>query len=1063
MLNRLIRTSSLIFLSLLFISPSQAEWVDISPSVTITQSPFSFDRINRLRFNIVSIENNMEIPLQNPLRVRIKATSVQAINANGVLDNGDLYYTIPDKIPPNSIKKIKVQFPLVRGEISYSTTLEIDQTHKIFSVYENKTLIADFTPITPYGSDLEKNGFVDWRLFDSVALPSYTSIDFRQYECSKNSPTEIFWSTLNREYPSLYSANNNLLTLYQVDDQGHHIETFKNFIDSWGPDIEFELKNYQLRRDAYFHIFMDLAQFRRFPGLWRGYQPDNEIEIKNIILSLGVGSVEDTTDQLLIKFFEKIDNNEKFIPQNSLAFSLADTFAGLGGTYTEILTKGGKIASGAANLAQLITAPLNILNDANIYNSEQKKQALFSFFIDSAYNNHHKRVLDKIFLSSSASHDPAMIDAWKDANNAFYNRTVNSAVLIGMLDNIYIDIAANSGQFVSASAGLASSYLNSIGYIASSKALSGLGAAGVYIFAVNELYQGVDALNELQNRQIQTALTINVWQTLSDDNNGLINKKEKSVVTRDIKDFSDAVALQRIMDFLIIRDSSIQIDTIENGTGGALASSFGRYIANLLSSDKTVIKRLETFQNDAIKDITLTLNIPSVFNQIDSLIASGIEKIESCTVNYSGDYITHYSFSNDMLTKVIDDSGNNYTGTPYGNLIHLEGINDQSVAFDGFTKSYIQTKPNPLSDIGTEDFTVSTWVNIDTIKTNYLFFFGENLYGGEKSIRGFVDEKSKVIFYISDNAVDTNNASQVTSLSSLSPGTWHHLVFSRKDSIMSLYVNGKLEGSAESKQNLNSTGFNKSLTIGIRPTNWNYPLSGKIDEITIYNRGLFDDEINNMYKEHSLTAHYLLDGNANDSGINNTYDGIEQGGVDVTGSAGLFDGVNDSIALPDSLDTLKSNNAKSVFAWVKIPADVSSAECSGWGYLRSVVDNSPAGHWRYLGIHIRDGVYKAASGMQAHQTYVEGDTLSPDTWHLIGFTWSPDSSLKVYTDNNAPVSSPNTIPSWDTVSGSTFIGRQYSNPCGHYFKGAIKDVRFYDRQLNNSEVDALYNSGNTTP
>ena len=304
-------------------------------------------------------------------------------------------------------------------------------------------------------------------------------------------------------------------------------------------------------------------------------------------------------------------------------------------------------------------------------------------------------------------------------------------------------------------------------------------------------------------------------------------------------------------------------------------------------------------------------------------------------------------------------------------------------------------------------------------------------------------------------------------------GQWHHAVgvVDRTNNNASLYLDGQLV----LQENLNDLGFGSidpTMDMLIGAYDYTYARNGHsqvdsgdvlIDDLRIYNRSLSSEEITGLHKEHSLAARYLLDGNANDSGINNTYDGIEQGGVDLTGSAGLFDGVDDSIALPDSLDTLKSNNAKSVFAWVKIPAGVSSAECSGWGYLRSVVDNSPAGHWRYLGIHIRDGVYKAASGIQAHQTYVEGDTLTPDTWHLIGFTWSPDSALRVYTDNNAPVSSPNTIPTWDTVAGSTFIGRQYSNPCGHYFEGAIKDVRFYDRQLKDSEVDALYNSGNTTP
>jgi len=438
--------------------------------------------------------------------------------------------------------------------------------------------------------------------------------------------------------------------------------------------------------------------------------------------------------------------------------------------------------------------------------------------------------------------------------------------------------------------------------------------------------------------------------------------------------------------------------------------------------------------------------------------------------------IAHYAFNNPSDLG-LDQTGP-ADGVGSGNVI---GIPTATPSNDGGTihisqDNYIRV-PHTDSYIPSNDsFTIATQFyakssasfslagNIELL-TIQGGDFGEGLWFGV-----FDPSNPTFRFGINPNAPGVG-AQYLTAPVAL--GQWHHAVgvVDRTNNNASLYLDGQLV----LQENLNDLGFGSidpTMDMLIGAYDYTYARNGHsqvdsgdvlIDDLRIYNRSLSSEEITGLHKEHSLAARYLLDGNANDSGINNTYDGIEQGGVDLTGSAGLFDGVDDSIALPDSLDTLKSNNAKSVFAWVKIPAGVSSAECSGWGYLRSVVDNSPAGHWRYLGIHIRDGVYKAASGIQAHQTYVEGDTLTPDTWHLIGFTWSPDSALRVYTDNNAPVSSPNTIPTWDTVAGSTFIGRQYSNPCGHYFEGAIKDVRFYDRQLKDSEVDALYNSGNTTP
>jgi len=208
-----------------------------------------------------------------------------------------------------------------------------------------------------------------------------------------------------------------------------------------------------------------------------------------------------------------------------------------------------------------------------------------------------------------------------------------------------------------------------------------------------------------------------------------------------------------------------------------------------------------------------------------------------------------------------------------------------------------------------------------------------------------------------------------------------------------------------------------------------------------------------------LVAHYEFEDNANDTSGNGN-NGTEYGGVTyaegMIGKAASFDGIDTEVQL-NKIETLKLNDEKSVFAWIKFPDNLSH---EGWAYMRSVVDSSPAGHWRSLVLVSpdKDDVWKAGFIYQNGQQYVYSSPLSPNTWHHIGFTWKPSGKILLYVDG-VKSSESETIVSWDTVSGKTYIGRQYQNPTGHYFEGLIDDVKLYNRALSESEISKLYQLG----
>jgi len=215
----------------------------------------------------------------------------------------------------------------------------------------------------------------------------------------------------------------------------------------------------------------------------------------------------------------------------------------------------------------------------------------------------------------------------------------------------------------------------------------------------------------------------------------------------------------------------------------------------------------------------------------------------NAVADISSGLVAHYKFDG----NANDSSGNGYNAIESGGVSYVSGKYAQATSFDGDNGKYIYTTLNPLTGIGTSDFTISVWTKFNKVTDNWIYFLGENLYGGEEGIRALISNDSTVKIQITDLTTGSSNSSTIVSSTVLSTDTWYHIVMSRNNSVAYLYVNAVLNGSISSIQSLTSNEFSNSITVGVRPTNWNYPFNGQIDELKIYNRALSESEIQELY------------------------------------------------------------------------------------------------------------------------------------------------------------------------------------------------------------------------
>ena len=218
-----------------------------------------------------------------------------------------------------------------------------------------------------------------------------------------------------------------------------------------------------------------------------------------------------------------------------------------------------------------------------------------------------------------------------------------------------------------------------------------------------------------------------------------------------------------------------------------------------------------------------------------------------------------------------------------------------------------------FQNFGSTGVSISAWVNVDSFSNGPTIV---NLYSNNSIVFG-TDT--------SGNFFRAGQGTTVTSTSSMSTGTWHHVVMSaQSNGDVNLYLDGQPAGSGSCTTAMYADN-NVSDLIGAYGT-LSQPMNGKIDQIRIFDKAISSSEVTTLYQETSASATksttdifddgsgialYELEGNANDTGVYPFLGTVLKANNSPSNSQGSKVGWFRSDNLP------AFNNASALSIWIK--------------------------------------------------------------------------------------------------------------------------------------------------
>ena len=460
------------------------------------------------------------------------------------------------------------------------------------------------------------------------------------------------------------------------------------------------------------------------------------------------------------------------------------------------------------------------------------------------------------------------------------------------------------------------------------------------------------------------------------------------------------------------------------------------------------------------------------------------------------DPIGHWSFDVCSLTGEDNDVPDIASGN-HGSSFNLPGIQSsgkycQAGQFRGQGDA---VHISHVTAYATADFSVSLWVNTDDLSfTNNSVNGGmaliskdrAGLNGGEFSLFLTSSGSVKVIQQTPYNSLQLQSAPVITE------GQWHHIVYSAGsdgvqifvDSILvasdNSYTGGLVNNSADPVLGVYTGNMDNS---GFIPSAASDYFKGEIDDVRFYDQQLSAGLVSLLYSQSGgdcqtcqstafKIAHWdfdvcSLDGQSGTVvDVKNGINGITQGNVssDENGrfcQALGFDG-GSYVNIPHHHGFALAEGTLSV--WLNVESH------SGDPSDRQAVLSKDGAQGR------SDGQFTLAVDGQGYLLFTLGNagqtttlytaqTITAGQWHHVVFQWS-GSRVQVYLDGVYQGGN-STAYSWEANSQPIVFGSSTANLPNNvvtagllsdFFTGQIDDVQFFNGELSNSEIQALYSA-----
>ena len=429
---------------------------------------------------------------------------------------------------------------------------------------------------------------------------------------------------------------------------------------------------------------------------------------------------------------------------------------------------------------------------------------------------------------------------------------------------------------------------------------------------------------------------------------------------------------------------------------------------------------------------------------------------------------------------------------PLGNA----GFNGEFLTPNGAEQDYVfdfdNDTINPsvtLSGLNiTDEFSVSLWTNVDTI-TSFRGALGATSGGGWTDGFGMYINASKWVFF-----VDHYNTGKVTSSTTITTGTWIHLVGTFSSSgTGKLYVNGTEEGTPVTGKTLD--GLSNNFGMGNLYAGGG-AYQGMLSNVQIWNKELIASEITTLYnygtpytgtqpQSANLQAWWELDASATFDGTNfsipdassNSNTGTSSGmtAANLVQSDLIINAPYDSFAL----DFDGAQDAVNMSSAINLP---SSSSFSLW------FNNTGAGSAAYGGTLIcspyiyqsgRDGTFAVAlknTNVLTLESYngtsgtytnpIDSTTITNGVWNnltaVLTYTDASNSAMQFYLNGSS-------FGSAISLSGRNLNGLANGLILGAYdlagtgvgnnyfYNGKLSNISIYNSALTAAQVKTLYN------
>jgi beta-xylosidase len=268
---------------------------------------------------------------------------------------------------------------------------------------------------------------------------------------------------------------------------------------------------------------------------------------------------------------------------------------------------------------------------------------------------------------------------------------------------------------------------------------------------------------------------------------------------------------------------------------------------------ETCIDRMEFNADGTIKPVTVTLEgitVPVIPNQTATpspVVTPTPTTTPTPTPTVGptpvGGWVAWYKFDETSGTTAADSSGNGRNATLVNGPTWVAGKSGNAVNIDG-TNDYVSMPSGIFSTLN--DFTIATWVKLDTSKTWYRIFdigTGQNVYMFLTSSCG---TSNVVRFAITTGSYSAEQ--RISGTAALPTGVWKHVAVTLAGTTGILYVDGVQVGT-------NTAMTLKPSSLGSTTQNWigrsmfaaDPYLDGQIDSFRIYSRALSAAEISGLY------------------------------------------------------------------------------------------------------------------------------------------------------------------------------------------------------------------------